>query len=146
LVVQDFDTAARRHYEDASLLHERRRLPNADHLAGFAAECALKSILVGFLGAKPTSTKPVSHQNGKPIQHGHLPKLWTEVVTALDGRDAGTTFVDLLRAGNPYDSWSVGDRYDDGVGITDETVTTRIDMVRQILGCLENAKLSGVLR
>ncbi|HEY9390048.1 MAG TPA: hypothetical protein VIR27_09820 [Mycobacteriales bacterium] len=144
--MQDFDTAARRHYEDASLLHDRQRFPNADHLAGFAAECALKSILIGFLDAKPTPTKPVSHQNGKLIHHGHLPKLWTEVVTALDGRDAGTAFVDLLRAGNPYDSWSVDDRYDDGAAITHDKVTRRIATARQILGCLENAKLSGVLR
>jgi hypothetical protein len=37
--------AARRHFDDAQLLHGAQRFANADHLAGVAAECGLKAIL-----------------------------------------------------------------------------------------------------
>jgi hypothetical protein len=37
-------------YRDAELLHKHSRPANADHLAGLAAECALKALIAGYLG------------------------------------------------------------------------------------------------
>ncbi len=47
----DFSDAADRHFHDGELLRTHRRWANADHLFGFATECALKAIMLG-LGAK----------------------------------------------------------------------------------------------
>lgn len=41
----DYASAAHRHMTDAQLLYNIGRLDNAVHLAGFAAECAVKSSL-----------------------------------------------------------------------------------------------------
>jgi hypothetical protein len=87
--VQDFGSAARRHLADAQLLRQGGRLPNADHLAGFAAEYVLKEILVQFLGARSTSGRPVTISAGRRTAHGHLPMLWDEVKHLLAGRAGG---------------------------------------------------------
>ena len=106
--MQDFHRAAVRHCNDATFLAEGSRWPNADHLAGFAAECALKEMLIAFLGAQKTSGKPFSHVGGIKQEHGHLPALWGEAVALLQGRQMPATA--LLLAMNPFGTWSVHDR------------------------------------
>ncbi|MGH3616296.1 MAG: hypothetical protein ACRDRK_27620 [Pseudonocardia sp.] len=46
-----FAAAGRRHLDDGQLLLAHARHVTADHLAGLAAECMLKAVLVDFLGA-----------------------------------------------------------------------------------------------
>ncbi|MCX5342983.1 hypothetical protein [Streptomyces atratus] len=43
-----FASAATRHFHDGDYLRKGSRLPSADHLYGFAAECAVKSLLLRF--------------------------------------------------------------------------------------------------
>ncbi|MGH3622829.1 MAG: hypothetical protein ACRDQ5_13690, partial [Sciscionella sp.] len=94
----DFAAAARRHFSDAEHLCAQQRLPNADHLAGLAAECGLKAILIDHCGGSIDA-------GGKP-RHGtkciavHLPTLWAEVAARIDGRSAGR-LVALLGRPNP---------------------------------------------
>jgi hypothetical protein len=142
--VQDFDAAASRHLDDAVLLEGHGRLPNADHLAGFAAECALKALLVSYLGAQPTKGKPFSMSGAKRTDHGHLPPLWEEVKVVLTGRAGGRAFAALLIQ-NPFATWSVNDRYNDGRKVTSQLVAKRLSASRQILGALQNAKVLGFL-
>jgi len=142
--VQNFGNAANRHFRDAVLLEMNERLPNADQLAGFAAECALKEILIRFLGAQRTRSKPVSvHADGKQTSHGHLPPLWGEVAAALSGRSGGA-FAGFL-AENPFSSWSVDDRYSNGDGIAPNLVAARLAAARRILGYLQIATVRGAL-
>ena len=42
----DYADATRRHWDDGLFLLEDRRLANADHLFGLAAECALKAVML----------------------------------------------------------------------------------------------------
>jgi hypothetical protein len=144
--VQDFSTAATRHCRDAAFLEGWGRLPNADHLAGFATECALKEILIRFLGARSTNGRPFSVVAGTTRQHGHLPQLWYEVANIVSGRAASTAFANLLSLQNPFATWSVNDRYEDGADVTAQAVATRLAAARQILGHLQNAITLGVLR
>jgi len=50
----DFAAAAARHCRDADFLHTDNRFASADHLAGIAAECGLKAIILHFLGGRLT--------------------------------------------------------------------------------------------
>jgi hypothetical protein len=143
--VQDFGSAARRHLADAQLLKQSVRLPNADHLAGFAAECALKEILIRFLGARSTCGKPVTMSSaGRRTAHGHLPMLWDEVKHLLAGRAGGNALAALLTH-NPFSAWSVDDRYSDGRASTANAVATRLAAAQQMMGYLQNAAVQGVL-
>ncbi|WP_328533421.1 hypothetical protein OG836_29015 [Micromonospora zamorensis] len=142
--MQNFDSAATRHLHDAALLHGSGRLPNADHLAGFATECALKAILISFLGAQQTTGKPYSTIGGQKKDHGHLPGLWDEVKMVLNGRTGGPVFSGLLTH-NPFTGWSVNDRYGDGSGVTAQTLAARLTAAQKVLGHLQNAKILGTL-
>jgi len=44
----DFYDACKRHWNDAEHLFDQKRLANADHLFGLAAECALKAVMVAL--------------------------------------------------------------------------------------------------
>ncbi|MGH3872591.1 MAG: hypothetical protein ACRDSR_13970 [Pseudonocardiaceae bacterium] len=55
---------------DTELLHAHSRPANADHLAGMAAECALKALIAGFLGGHVNQDDLVVHPDtGKAIKN-----------------------------------------------------------------------------
>lgn len=144
--MQDFQIAAERHYRDADLLEASGRLPNADHLAGLAVECALKEMLLQYLGSQQTTKgKPVSVINGTKQEHGHLPRLWSEVGMVIAGRAVSSALAGIVLGPNPFASWSINDRYDDGHALTAPAVAGRIEVARQVLGHLQIAKAIGSL-
>jgi hypothetical protein len=101
-----FTEAAGRHATDARLLDAAHRIGNANHLWGFAAECALKAVLRAVDGP----TLFTSAGMPKPPYKEHIDRLWPEVLTFLSGRsEAYLTAV--LPATNPFDRWSVHGRY-----------------------------------
>ena len=51
----NYAQAARRHNADATLLLANQRIANADHLYGFAAECALVKIIQTLPGTEPVT-------------------------------------------------------------------------------------------
>ena len=101
----DFHAAHLRHWRDAELLFEHRRWANADHLYGLSAECGLKALMrrsgmpVGRHGA-PTEREHKVHAN----------ELWQVFAAFVRGTVAGR-HLHLLPAANPFDRWSIGDRY-----------------------------------
>lgn len=107
-----FAHAARRHFEDASLLRHQHRLANADHLAGVAAECGLKAILVAYLGGTLKKGKPKHPEQPDKI-FAHLPMLWSDLASTVQGRTA-SEFAMLLSGENPFASWDMAERYGDG--------------------------------
>ncbi|MFJ6420460.1 hypothetical protein [Streptomyces hydrogenans] len=148
-----FAHAALRHYEDAVLLHDGARLPNADHHFGFAVECALKSLLLRFavisMGTKPNgkpASKPWSTDptTGKVQEHGHLPELATDVSLLMHGRSASglTTAIAGLSA---FATWSVHDRYLDGSDVAEADVRQRRTVAENILALHDHALLTGRL-
>jgi|SRR5579862_107017 len=102
----DFCDAAHRHYEDATQLFESKKFPNADHLYGLGAECALKAIMVGLgAPAKDGDLEDEAH-------HLHINKLWSEFQVFVNGRSA-SRYATPLRAlqGEPFDKWHIAQRY-----------------------------------
>ncbi|WP_134712592.1 hypothetical protein [Saccharomonospora xinjiangensis] len=141
----DFGPAARRHYSDALHLRDGDRLPNADHLAGVAAECALKAILLNFLGGFLNRKGRPAHV-GAPSKNSycHLPGLWDDIGATVHGRRA-TTFVGLLAQQNPFLDWDVAERYSAGTHITGERVDSHLRHAHAILEMYEHATITGAL-
>ncbi|MGH3323648.1 MAG: hypothetical protein ACRDOV_04370 [Streptomyces sp.] len=145
--------AARRHHDDAVYLHDDGRLPNADHHYGFAVECALKSLLLRYLGAtlqpktpggKPQVKPWVPGSNGKPQFFEHLPHVWSDVAMLLHGR-SGSALGSLLQSSQPFASWDVGERYLDGEAVDAAEVTARRAAAHKILLLHQQALTAGVL-
>jgi hypothetical protein len=141
----DFSAAARRHHQDARFLLDDRRWPNADHLAGVAAECGLKAILLGYFGATlGNNSRPVWGQPAKTL--GHVNHLWSELPLIISGRSA-PVFAALIAGPppQPFASWDIADRYSDGNTITEQYAREHLDMTKKIMGLLEQAVLNGVV-
>jgi hypothetical protein len=137
----DFRAAARRHYLDAAFLLDDSRVPNADHLAGLAAECGLKAILEGWYGATPGPR--FLEWNGKQVKF-HVDRLWGEVATGLVGR-AGATLALLLQGSVPFANWDVSDRYSDGTAVSDQSARHHVGKAREVIEILEQAIRDGVV-
>lgn len=98
----DFAGAARRHLRDADLLYQGTKLANADHLAGYSAECAIKSLVCAVTGVTPPSGGPPTVDSQ---QLGHLPQLWGQGALVLQGRVLAGPAVRagaLLAQANPF--------------------------------------------
>lgn len=103
-----YSKAAARHHADAEELLRRQRFVTADHLAGLAVECALKALLLGVAGV---SAGPKGIQR-RFAQHGSA--LCSEVINYITSPIEASYFQPILNV-DPYGSWSVNDRYEDGV-------------------------------
>ncbi|WP_260476014.1 hypothetical protein [Streptomyces sp. WAC 06783] len=145
--------AALRHHDDAVLLLEAGRLPNADYHFGFAVECALKCLLLKHTeatmnpvkeGAAPQKKPWVREENQKPKFFGHLPGLWTDVALLLHGR-SGSKLVGVLNASAPFDTWSVDHRYLDGTDAVEADIHNRRAATESILSLFEQALIAGDL-
>jgi hypothetical protein len=140
----DYDAAARRHYKDAQFLFGGGRWPNADHLAGVAAECGLKTILLGYLGVTLNQRNmPVYGQANRSL--GHINALWNELPQVVSGRTVGPAFTALLAGQSPFVNWTIDDRYSDGSAITQQDALGHINTAKAILGILEQAMLTGAV-
>lgn len=90
-----FRAAAHRHYADAAHLLGEARYPNADHLAGFAAECGLKTIMLDTEALVMKDDKPhYLAEDGKPGSRAtvHINGLWEQARQSLQGRTAATRY------------------------------------------------------
>lgn len=102
--MDDYQDAAKRHFDDAELLfaHSSPRLANASHLFGISAECSVKAIARKFnLNAR--------FKGGK----GHIPLLFTElcnVAPAIAGNAALAG--QIVGLSHHFGSWDVNQRYE----------------------------------
>ena len=102
-----FGEAAKRHWIDALFLRENKRLPNADQLFGFSAECALKAAMVS-MGAPTKAEGDLSEKR----HWQHIDALWAEFQAFAAGR-RGSRVLSAL-AGftvNPFLDWHASQRY-----------------------------------
>lgn len=137
--VDDFALASKRHYEDAEFLYSINRGVNADHLYGFATECALKSMVENFLGGyrqggfvfTPAHTKLSSHMGFNRGRHS----LWDEVAAYIPG-DAPSEVLAIL-GNDPVSDWSVSDRYSDGGHITQPAIDRHRNGCLVVLGAVQ---------
>ena len=109
------------------MLEERRRVANADQLFGFAAECAIKSALVGFPGFLAGDTLA-------PAYRKHVDQLWGLVPMQDIARRYGGLVVVLKGLQQPFADWSTNQRYGaDGV-VTGEAMGRHRRAAVRVLG------------
>lgn len=149
-----FAAAGRNHYQAALLAARDRLRISADHLAGLAAECAIKAILLDFLGSELNDRdRPVNKQERTKdpnrrhpdMEHGHLPPLWEDLTALAHRRQdaaAGVLFAELLWH-NPFDGWDVGGRYCDGTAITGPDLDRHIKAAHDLIAAHEQASILG---
>jgi hypothetical protein len=145
VVNPDFRGAARRHHHDADFLLADSRWANADHLAGLAAECALKAI-VQFMpfNATPNARGILLWGQSSRELTQHIDRLWHEIAQNISGYTA-PTFSGLLASSGPgpFANWHVSDRYGDGLAITQHEATAHLNAARQVLAILQQAEIDG---
>jgi hypothetical protein len=126
-MAEAYADAAVRHWSDAEFFTGNARLPNADQLYGFAAECALKAVLF----------KAPACVAGGALQKRykeHVNDLW-ELVPLQSIEKIAAGLVPLLRMpAKPFADWSVDQRYESGETITQEVVKKHRDAARRALG------------
>ncbi len=115
----DYADAAVRCYRDGDTLFRQRRYPNATHLFGLAAECALKLLLEKIPGMQE-------------IPHKHLPDLRDSVLRNLSRR--GNEGIRQLLNSNDYmERWDIANRYWPERAFSEQTCETYRDHSRRTL-------------
>jgi hypothetical protein len=132
--------AANRHFRDAEYLRDNGYLANADHLSGFAAECAIKGLIVDHLGGQVRDGFPYTDRAVKVNKHIGT-WLWNVVASLGTGR-LEPEIVALFEGRDPFADWLVGDRYAEGSHISRSAVDIHIDGARRAVVALESAALS----
>lgn len=133
----NYPAAARRHKRDGDVLcaSPNNRLENADHLYGFAAECALLGSLCVLhrAGAYPKlKLSPEGAVEDEDLRRsGHIKEVWNHMLSRIihsKDRALQTLFQPFLdhRDGiskTPFHDWSVLDRYrEDGFVVKDRVL------------------------
>ncbi len=135
VVPPNFRMAAQRTYRDAAHLEDGKRIANADHLYGLAAECALKAILVG-LGVIPPSAPPPK------TWWKHINLLWNQYSTYVSGHHHSSY---LVTSTNPFADWVVDHRYEDEALFTEARLRAHAAGALAAGLLLEQAILDGVV-
>ncbi|MFD8668966.1 hypothetical protein ACFV1U_26660 [Streptomyces microflavus] len=148
---QQYARAGARHYHDAVYLCGDQRWPTADHLFGFAAECALKSLLLRFAvhdvstyrnGNAVNRARWVDPRTGKEDWLGHINQVLGAAPLLAYGR-GGPAFVEAVDRLNVFASWDLADRYRDGRQVSDSVVAGRQEAARLALSLYELYELTG---
>lgn len=105
-MAENFESAALRHYEDATVLQSSGRPDNAGHLIGFAAECAIKHRIVSL---RPSKDSPKVH----------LPDLLVAARKHFGARSKYSISMFNLLKPDIFAGWNVNRRYDE-TGSTNE--------------------------
>lgn len=101
--MENYADAALRHWNDAKLLEEENRVENADHHYGFAAECAIKKVLVALPAFSNEGELEESYRK-------HVNILW-EKVNYQSLQKSYPLLSALLKSTNPFSDWHVKQRY-----------------------------------
>lgn len=134
-MIEDFTSAAVRHFRDGDLLGEHDRLPNADQLYGFAAECGLKAALGTLASCTDQGTLAGRYRE-------HVDRLWDLArLQSLQLRFPGLAAV-LSGLQQPFSDWSVAQRYGPDNEVTGDAVVRHRKAAARVLG---STGLSGAL-
>lgn len=119
-LVEKYDSAAIRHYEDAQLLNASGKLDNAGQLVGFAAECAIKHRISSL-------------KTGQPSPHGHLPDFLTIARKHLNGRTAYPypAMFNIVRQ-DIFSGWNVNRRYYQTGNTTGDELVTWFEVTKRL--------------
>jgi hypothetical protein len=133
--MENYSSAAVRHWKDAELLESGDRVGNADHHYGFAAECAIKKVLIAypaFLASGVLSASFKQHINvlWDKVGHQSLQKSYPKLLA-------------ILKVANAFSDWDVNQRYFADGTVTSAALASHKKMASRLLGVVN---LSGERR
>ena len=126
----DYADAHFRHWEDAKILFDNDRWPNADQLYGLSAECGLKKVLERKFGVKI-----------KDEYRDHVNKLWGEYCSVVEATSEARYAVE----GEPFSDWSIGQRYAHSCHVGKEKAQRHREGAEQVVDIMKKAKEDGIL-
>ena len=125
----DYADAHFRHWEDAELLFDNGRWPNADQLYGLSAECGLKKML-------EIMDVPIGDD-----YRVHVDRLWGKFRYEVEARGETRYAVE----GDPFSDWSIGERYARGDHVDRRKAERHREGAERVLRRMEEARTDGVL-
>ncbi len=132
----EYIPAAKRHLNDAEELHQAGHRGNADHLYGFAAECALSAVVVQ-LGWDRCGLDGLEGDFRL-----HIDQQWNRLILYAQGRSSAAALAGVLGE-NPFRDWRVQDRYA-ARGRDDEKVVMRHKRgAETMLRVMDRVRLGG---
>lgn len=133
--MENYADAALRHWNDAQLLEEENRVENADHHYGFAAECAIKKVLVVLPAFSTTGVLEMTYKE-------HVNILWYRV-NNLSLQKSYPALSAYLKSTHPFSDWHVKQRYAADGEISKAAMGLHKKSASRILG---SVNLNGVRR
>lgn len=124
--MENYTEAALRHWKDAKLLEEKNCMENADHHYGFAAECALKKVLVSLPAFSSTGVLEKTYKE-------HVNILWGKV-NYQSLQKSYPALSAYLKSTNPFSDWHVNQRYSEDGGISKATMESHKKSTSRLLG------------
>ncbi len=113
-----------------------KRWANADHRYGFAAECALKAVMLG-LGARPDS-------RGIPEgKREHIDLFWDTFIDFANNRQT-VSLANMLQGQSPFDDWRAEQRYAKRSGFQIQRVDQHRQAARKAMSVLEKCRENGI--
>ncbi len=133
----DFANAHVRHWRDAELLFQAGRWANADQLYGLSAECGLKAVMV----ADGLPIDPAGSPSNRKYRK-HVDALWHIFRAFVQGRRTGDLLHHLPQP-NPFTSWSVENRYANGVHFNRQSVDPHRTAARRVRDFYLRLRVNG---
>ncbi|TQE99807.1 MAG: SAM-dependent methyltransferase [Spiribacter salinus] len=135
----DYLDAHQRHWSDAEHLLADSRLPNADQLFGFSAECGLKRLMLVFgMKVDPSTDSPEKGKDRK-----HVDRIWSRFETYRSGHPAGAKYT--LPTTNSFSDWSASQRYAEGASIALPRVQAHQSAAQKVRQLIKQAQKDGLL-
>ena len=135
---RNFLAAMKRHWQDAEILwgHEPKRLANADHLYGLAAECGLKALM-----EKSDQPLDLDCREDHRKYKKHINATWAHYEDFRTGRLASYA----LHPSNPFNNWLVDQRYAAELHFTQNEVEKHMKAAREVYNLVNRAREEGLL-
>lgn len=126
--MEDYSSAAARHWKDAELLARENRVENADHHYGFAAECAIKKTLVTLHAFSASGVLGTAYKQ-------HINMLWDKV-GHQSLQKSYPKLLAILKAANAFADWDVSQRYFVDGTVTSAALASHKKMTSRLLGAV----------
>jgi hypothetical protein len=133
--MENYSSAAVRHWKDAELLEKENRVENADHHYGFAAECAIKKVLIAFPAFSDSGVLSASYKQ-------HINVLWDKV-GHQSLQKSYPKLLAILKAANDFSDWDVNQRYFADGTVTGDALASHKKTASRLFGAVN---LSGERR
>jgi len=133
--MENYASAAVRHWKDAELLARENRVENADHHYGFAAECAIKKVLITSHAFAASGVLDSSYKQ-------HINLLWDKV-GHQSLQKSYPQLLAILKVANAFSDWDVNQRYFITGAVTSAAMESHKKTASRLLGAVN---LSGERR